>query len=86
MGMLMKTTIEIADALLNEAKKRAARERTTVRALVELGLRQVLAQKVSRYGDFRLRDATFKGEGLAPGVSGENWERIREIAYEGRGG
>lgn len=86
MGLLMKTTIEIADSLLKEAKKRAARERTTVRALVESGLRQVLAQKMSRGGSFRLRDATFKGEGLAPGVGSESWERIREIVYEGRGG
>jgi len=82
----MKTTIEIADSLLKETKKLAARERTTVRALVETGLRQVLAQKKSRGGDYRLRDATFKGEGLAPGVSGANWEHIRELAYEGRGG
>lgn len=82
----MKTTIEIADSLLEEAKKLAARKRTTVRALVESGLRQVLAQKVSRGGSFRLRDATFKGEGLAPGVNGASWERIREAAYEGRGG
>ena len=86
MGILMKTTIEIADSLLKEAKKRAARERTTVRALVESGLRQVLAQKKSRGGSFQLRDATFKGKGLAPGVGSESWERIREIAYEGRGG
>jgi Arc/MetJ family transcription regulator len=82
----MKTTIEIADSLLNAAKKRAARERTTVRALVELGLRQVLAKKTSPEGSFRLREATFKGKGLAPGVSNASWERIREIAYEGRGG
>ncbi len=82
----MKTTIEIADSLLKETKKLAARERTTVRALVESGLRQVLAQKKSRSGDYHLRDATFRGAGLAPGVSGASWERLRELAYEGRGG
>lgn len=86
MGNHMKTTIEIADSLLEETKKLAARKQTTVRALVESGLRQVLAQKISRGGSFRLRDATFKGEGLAPDVSGASWERIREAAYEGRGG
>jgi hypothetical protein len=82
----MKTTIEIADSLLKEAKKLAARKRTTVRALVETGLRQVLAQKKSRGGDYHLRDATFRREGLVPGVSGTNWERVRELIYEGRGG
>lgn len=86
MGMHMKTTIEIADSLLKAAKKRAAREHTTVRALVESGLRHVLAQKMSRDSGFRLRDATFKGEGLAPGMGNESCERLREIAYAGRGG
>ena len=82
----MKTIIEIADSLLAKTKKLAAREGTTVRALVESGLRQVLAQKMSRGEPFRLRNAAFKGEGLAQGLNGANWEQIREMAYEGRGG
>jgi hypothetical protein len=82
----MKTTIEIADSLLEKTKKLAAREGTTVRALVESGLRQVLAQKMSRDKPFRLRNAAFKGAGLAPGLKGANWEQIREFSYEGRGG
>ena len=86
MGAHMKTTIEIADSLLKEAKKRAARDRTTVRALVELGLRQVLAQQPPSGAGFRLRDASFKGEGLAADMKGAGWERLRDLAYEGRGG
>jgi signal recognition particle GTPase len=86
MGIRVKITIEIADSLLSAAKKRAVRERTTVRALVESGLRQVLAQKASRKSSLRLRDATFNGTGLARGVNNGSWERIREIAYEGHGG
>lgn len=38
----MKTTIEIADELFNRARKRAQRDQTTLRALVEEGLRRVL--------------------------------------------
>lgn len=38
----MKTTVEIQDELLIEAKKRAAEQRTTVRALIENGLRREL--------------------------------------------
>lgn len=81
----MKTTIEISNSLLDEAKKIAAKEGTTVRAFVEQGLRRVLAERKSR-GTFRLRKATFKGKGLQPGVKDATWERIRDAVYEGRGG
>jgi negative regulator of sigma E activity len=39
----MKTTLELPDSILIEAKKLAAEERTTLRALVEQGLRHVLS-------------------------------------------
>ena len=81
----MKTTIEIADSLLEEAKRLAAKEGTTVRAYVEQGLRRIVAERKSR-GLFRLRKATFKGKGLQPGVQDATWERIRETIYPGRGG
>jgi Arc/MetJ family transcription regulator len=81
----MKTTIEISDSLLTEARRIAAREGTTVRALVEQGLRRVIAER-KRSSAFRLRKATFKGDGLQPGVDTGSWERIRELAYEARGG
>ena len=41
----MKTTVEISDALLDEARRAAARERTTVRALIEEGLRKVIKDR-----------------------------------------
>jgi Arc/MetJ family transcription regulator len=81
----MKTTIEISDSLLDEAKRLAAKEGTTVRAYVEQGLRRVVAERKSR-GAFRLRKATFKGKGLQAGVQDATWERIRETIYQGRGG
>jgi hypothetical protein len=34
---------------------------------------------------FHLRLVTFPGDGLQPGVVEGAWERIRELAYEGRG-
>jgi Arc/MetJ family transcription regulator len=81
----MKTTIEISDSLLDEAKRLAAKEGTTIRAYVEQGLRRIVAERKSR-GRFRLRKATFKGKGLQPGVQDATWERIRETIYQGRGG
>ncbi|MFN8640954.1 MAG: DUF2191 domain-containing protein [Candidatus Binatia bacterium] len=80
----MKTTVEISDALAREAKAVAARERTTLRELIEAGLRAVLRER-SRKAAFRLPDASFGGKGLQPEFRGADWERIREAAYEGRG-
>lgn len=80
----MKTTVEIADPLLNKARRRAAREGTTVRALIERGLRHVLADEGAA-GTFTLRDASFRGHGLQAGVRNLTWEQLRDLAYEGRG-
>jgi hypothetical protein len=77
----MKTTLDIADPLLREAKQLAAREGTTLRALVEQGLRRVVAEKKPKRG-FRLRKATFKGRGLRPELADAGWDRIRDLAYE----
>jgi hypothetical protein len=81
----MKTTVEIPNALLAEARRVASREGTTVRALVEEGLRRVLADR-RQAGPFRLRKASFKGHGLQPGLANASWDAIRDLAYEGRGG
>jgi hypothetical protein len=81
----MKTTVEIADGLLDEVRRVAAREGTTVRALIEAGLRREIERRKSGR-PFRLRRATFKGRGLRPELSGAEWERIRDLAYEGRSG
>ena len=41
----MKTTVEVPDELLIEAKKHAAEQRTTLRALIESGLRHALGER-----------------------------------------
>jgi hypothetical protein len=81
----MKTTLELSDALLRDARKVAEREGTTLRALVEQGLRQVVAEK-KRKPTFRLRKASFKGDGLRPELQDAGWDRLRDLVYEGRGG
>jgi len=81
----MKTTLDISDPLLREARKVADRERTTLRALVEQGLRHVLTEKRRRPA-FRLRKASFKGRGLQPQMKEAGWEQLRELTYGDRGG
>ena len=79
MGAHMKTTIEIADPILSQARKLAAREGVTLKALVELGLRRVIAEKKSG-GEFKLRRASFKGKGLQPAAKQAGWEGLRALA------
>jgi hypothetical protein len=84
MGDNMRTTIDISDSLLQEAKDLAARRNITLRALFEQGLREVVSkQKAVR--QFTLRKATFKGRGLKDEFRGAGWQKIRAAAYEGHG-
>ena len=81
----MKTTVEIPDSVLDEAKRVAVDEGVTLRALIEQGLRRVLEERREDRA-FQLRRASFGGRGLRPEVRDGSWERIRDLAYEGRGG
>ena len=80
----MKTTIELSDALLSEAKRIARREGTTLKALMEQGLRKAIEERKTRQG-FRLRDASVAGTGLAPDAKAVGWDAIRDLSYDGRG-
>lgn len=80
--VFVKTTVELPDSLLEEAKRLAAKQGTTLKQLMEMGLRHVIAtQKPDK--PFRLRKCSVGGEGL---VEDLDWPQIRERIYEGRGG
>ncbi len=81
----MKTTVEISDSLLREARKLAAREGVTFRARVERGLHRVVAE-TKQQAPFKLRRASFKGKGRQPQLHEASWERLRDLVYDGRGG
>lgn len=78
----MKTTVEIADSLFEEAKAVAASRGVPFRQVLEEGLRAVLSRREKR-GRFRLRDGSF---GKASGSHGARpWAEVREAIYQGRG-
>ncbi|GLY71946.1 hypothetical protein Airi01_002130 [Actinoallomurus iriomotensis] len=82
MGMVghMKTTVEISDGLLQEARRIASQEGATLRSLIEEGLRAVLERR-ARGGRWTLPDAAVDGEGLRPEARGASWEELRAMAY-----
>lgn len=84
MGAHMKTTVELSEDLLRAAKAVASKERTTLRALLEEGLRWALGKR-KRHHEFKLRDASVVGKGVQPGVVEGDWAAVRDRIYEGRG-
>jgi len=81
----MKTTIDIADSLLQQARKMAKERNTTIKAIVEAALREQITRQKRPKARFRLDTPTFGGRGLQPGLSWDDLTTIRDLAYEGRG-
>ncbi len=80
----MKTTVEISDPLLREARKMAAREGVTLRTLIERGLHRIVTEP-KQTAPFKLRRGSFKGKGLRPELRDASWDRIRDIIYDEKG-
>lgn len=80
----MKTTIELPEALFERAKRHARARKTTLKALIEQGLRLVLAEKRDGAA-FKLRDASVDGKGLDPEHRNATWEQLRDTIYKGEG-
>ncbi len=82
----MKTTIDIADPLFRQAKQVASERSSTFEEIVETALRRFLEQEKTRKASFRLRDASVEGTGVQSGIQEGNWDELRSLVYEGRGG
>jgi hypothetical protein len=80
----MKTTIELPDTLIEQARRVAQREGATLRALVEEGLQRSLEarrQAARRQLDF----PSYGGDGLTDEFQGAQWSRIRDEIYREHG-
>lgn len=80
MATHMKTTIDIAPALLEEAKRIARERETTLRALVEDGLRRVLDEE--RSGRRYAYDHVSVDDWPKPGVDLSDWGAIKALIRE----
>ena len=84
MGTHMKTTIEVSDAIFNSAKELASRSQTTMRALVEEGLRRVLADSQAKIKPaFKLKDASVRGKAVLISDP-RRWQKIEDEHVIGR--
>lgn len=79
----MKTTVDLPDPLLREAKSYALERGVPLREVFEAALVLLLREKSAHPGGFRLKTIATKGEGLQ--IDGD-WSEIRSLIYEGHGG
>lgn len=79
----MKTTVEIADDLLERAKRRARRTGQPVRALIEQGLRLVL-QAEQESPKFHLADHSVGDRHGKNPLESLSWQDLRDEIYGSR--
>jgi hypothetical protein len=76
----MKTTLDLNDALLTEAKTLAAQQRTSLTRLIEEGLQLRLRARKAPVGP-PLRLPVYRGKGgLAPGLDGLSNKALLDAA------
>ncbi len=78
----MRTTIDINDEILREAKRAAANQSTSVRAIIETALRSYLGQSGHRRS-YELNWETEKGR-IQPGVQLDDRDSLFDL-MDGRG-
>ena len=84
MGTLMKTTIEVSDALFASAKRLAQQRQTTMRALVEDGLRRVLNDsRATIKPAFKLKDESVRGRKMLISDP-RRWQQMEEAYVASR--
>jgi Arc/MetJ family transcription regulator len=80
----MKTTIELPDSLVQQARQVARAEGSTLRALVEEGLQHALRVR-SRRESKSLDLPVYGGSGLTDAFRDARWADIRDAVYRGWG-
>lgn len=76
----MKTTLDIHDELLRRAKRHAKETGRPLRAVVEDGLRCVLASARPR-GGYKLTDMRVGDPEVADPLERYSWPELREMIY-----
>lgn len=77
----MKTTLDIADPLMDQARRIAARDGETLRSLVEQGLRKVIAERSLAPRPIDWKDVSVGTPGVPPPYEALSWEEKRALIY-----
>ena len=85
MFLCMRTTIQLDDQLLSEAKQYAAQTGRTLKAVLEDALREALARTNAPRPQPCVPLKTFKGRGVQPGVDLDDTSSRRDLMERGDG-
>jgi anthranilate phosphoribosyltransferase len=75
----MRTTINVNEQLLKQAKAQAAALGVSLAQLIEDALRERLCRREPVCDGKRVRIVTMKGQGMRPGVDLDNHQSLLEI-------
>ncbi len=80
MFLCMRTTIDLDDQVLREAKRVAQEKGVTLTSFIDDALRERLARRgTPAKPEERFRLHTFKGNGLQPGIDLDNSAGLRDV-------
>lgn len=79
---MVKTTLDISDALLERAKRHAQRTHRPLRELVELGIQRIL-QEESNPPRYQLPDRSVGRAGDENPLEKLSWGQLRDAIYGG---
>ena len=79
MFLCMRTTIQLDDQLLLEAKQYAAQTGRTLKAVIEDALREALARTEATRPQIRVPLKTFRGRGVQPGVDLDDTSSLLDL-------
>ncbi len=85
MVLWMKTTIQLDDQLLSEAKQYAAQTGRTLKAVIEDALRESLARTKVPQPQASVALKTFKGRGVQPGVDLDDTSSLLDLMEQNDG-
>lgn len=80
----MKTTIELPDELVDQARRVARKEGATLRALIEEGLHRSLEAR-RKSARPPLDFPSFAGSGMTDAFQGASWAALRDEIYRETG-
>lgn len=82
----MKTTVDIADNIMERSRRLVHSEHVTFRELIEEGLLLAIQARQKAQIGKKVLPVIVKGRGLSPEFRNASWSQIRQAAYQGHGG